>query len=334
MLLFVAAGIGCTFAGDIRLLIAARALQGFGGGAGMILGRAIVRDVYSRDRALKAMSVMVGVMTMVPMISPFLGGMLLHWVSWRGIFGVLTVISAVLTLLTWRLIGESLKQPDPGATNPRRILANCLEILRRPDSISFPLLAAAIFSGMFAYVSLIPFIAIDTFGLSAADGGWLMGINGMAMWSSAVFNSRVSGRWPVRRLLWLSTGIALGASLVVLAATLAVSHGLLDGTLGLILIAAPSMLYCFTFGITQPNTIVMSLHPVPHIAGVAAALGATLQMASAALLTWLAGLMYNGTPVALGICLSVTAIFSFLMFALVAAKYTPDETAARAATPR
>lgn len=331
MALFVVTGVACTFAGDITLLIGARALQGFGGGAGMILGRAIVRDIYDRDQALRAMSVMVGIMTMAPMLSPFLGGVLLHWMSWRGIFGVLTLISAVLTVLAWFLIGESLKQRDPDAMNPRRIAANCREILTRPDACSFPLMAALIFSGMFIYITLVPFIAVDTFGLTVADGGWLVGLNGMALWSGAVFNSRTAGRWPVRRMLWISSSIALGASLVTLATTLAVTYGLLGGTLGLVFIALPSMVYCFTFGITQPNTIVMGLHPVPHIAGVAAALGATMQMGIAAALTWLAGLMYNGTPLALGILHAATAVASFLIYALVAVKYAPAPAASRAA---
>jgi DHA1 family bicyclomycin/chloramphenicol resistance-like MFS transporter len=331
MILFVITGIACTFAGDIRVLVGARVLQGFGGGAGMILGRAIVRDIYERDQALRVMSVMIGIMTMTPMVSPFLGGMLLHWMSWRGIFGTLTVISAVLTVLAWIHIGESLKKPDLDAMNPRRIIANCREILTRPDACSFPLMAALIFSGMFIYLTLVPFIAVDTFGLTPADGGWLVGLNGMALWSGAVFNSRTAGRRPVRRMLWLSSSIALGASLITLATTLAVTYGLLGGKLGLVLIAVPSMVYCFTFGITQPNTIVMGLHPVPHIAGVASALGATMQMGSAAIFTWVAGLMYNGTPLALGLLHAATAVASFLVYALVAVKYTPAPPASRAA---
>ena len=322
MSLFTVAGLGCTLAGDIRLLIALRVLQGFAGGAGMILGRAIVRDTFEREHALKAMSLMVGVMTMMPMVSPFLGGIVLNFADWRWIFALLTLISGALTLLAWLLIGESLKKPDPTATDPRRILANCLEIMRNPEAISFPLVSALIFAGMFSFIAILPFIAIDSFGLTAAQGGWLVSLNGLALWSGALFNNRRAGRWPVRKLLNLATGIALAASLIVLAAALAIAAGLLSGTPGLLLIFLPAIAYSFTFGVAQPNCIVLSMHPVPHIAGTASALGSTIQMSLAAFLTWLAGYMYNGTPVALGICLAATAIISYLVYVMVAIRFT------------
>ena len=327
MLLFTAAGIGCTLAQDIGLLIAMRVVQGFAGGAGMIIGRAIVRDVFAREQALQAMSVMVGVMTMMPMVSPFIGGLLLKFVSWRWVFGALALVAAVLTVLTWRLLGESLKHPDRNATNPRRIAANCIEFLRKPECIGFPLIVAGLFGGQFAFIAILPFIAFDSFGLSPSDGSWLLSLNGLSLWLGALFNNRKAGRWPVRKLLRLATGTALAASLVALASTAAVTLGLLHGTLGLILIVVPGFVYSFTFGIAQPNCIVMALQPVPHIAGTASALGSTSQIGAAALLTWLAGYLYNGTPISLGILLAATAVFSFLAFTLVAARYSPARIA-------
>jgi DHA1 family bicyclomycin/chloramphenicol resistance-like MFS transporter len=332
MILFTLAGVGCSLATDIGMLIVMRALQGFAGGASMILGRAIVRDLFERERALKAMSVLVGVMTMVPMVSPFLGGLVMEITSWRGLFGILTLVSAVLTVATWLLIAESIRNREPRATNPRRIVANLLEVIRRPEAISFPFVAAVIFGGFFAYLALIPFIAIEIFGMGVADAGWLSALNGMALWSGALTNNRLAGRWPVRRLLRLSTGLALAAGLTSLAVSLALAWNLLGAAghsaFGLALLVAPTMLFAFTFGITQPNCIVMGLQPVPHIAGVASALGATIQMACAALFTWLAGLAYNGTPMALGVTLAAASIFSFLVFTLVAARYSPASTAA------
>jgi DHA1 family bicyclomycin/chloramphenicol resistance-like MFS transporter len=327
--LFTLAGAVCALAGSVQMLVAARAVQGFAGGAGMILGRAIIRDVFEREQALKAMSVMVGVMTMLPMISPLLGGLVLEFAAWRWVFGVLSLISGTLTIAVWLLIGESLRKPDPTATRPRRILANCLEIVRKPEAISFPVITALIFGGMFAFMAIVPFIAIDSFGLTAAQGGWLVGVTGLALWSGALFNNRKAGRWPVRRLLRLSTGTALAASLAALASTAAAAAGWLHGTAGLVLVVLPCVAYAFTFGISQPNCIVMGMHPVPHIAGTASALGSTLQMGTAGVLTWLVGYLYNGTPVALGIVLAGTAVVSFLVFRLVAQKYTPAQLAQR-----
>ena len=327
MLIFTLAGLACTVAPGIEVLIAARVAQGFAGGAAMIIGRAIVRDLFDRERGLKAMSVMVGVMTMVPMIAPFVGGIIMRFLDWRPLFAFLTLISAVLTLAVWRFIPESIRQRDASATDPKRILANCLEVLRRPDAVSFPVITALIFSGFFTYLALIPFIALETFQLGAAEAGWLTALNGVALWSGALTNNRLSGRWPVRRLLWLSTGLALAAGLATLAVCSVLTLNLLGdaghGHLELVLLVVPTLAYSFTFGITQPNSIVMGLQPVPHIAGTASAVAATIQMASAALATWTAGMAYNGTPMALGIMLAGTSIASFLVFTLVAVKFTP-----------
>lgn len=108
MLLFTLADVGCALATDFRMPFAMRALQGFAGGAGMILGRAIVRDLFERERAQLAMSVLVGVMTMVPMLSPFLGGLVMEITAWRGLFVILALLSALLTAFTWLLIEVSI----------------------------------------------------------------------------------------------------------------------------------------------------------------------------------------------------------------------------------
>lgn len=327
MMLFTLAGVACTFAPSIDVLIAARAAQGFAGGAAMIIGRAIVRDLFDRERGLKAMSVMVGVMTMIPMISPFVGGIIMGYLDWRALFGILALLSATLTLVVWLFIPESIRQRDPNATDPRRMIANCVEVIRRPEAISFPLIAATIFGGFFAYLALLPFIAIQGFHLGAAEVGWLSALNGVALWSGALTNNRLSGRWPVRRLLRFSTGLALAAGLSSLAICAILTLGLLGDSgrnlTGLALLVAPTLAYTFSFGISQPNCIVMGLQPVPHIAGTASAVSATAQMICASLLTWVVGLAYNGTPMALGYVLSASALASFLMFTLVAVRYTP-----------
>ena len=85
----------------------------------------------------------------------------------------------------------------------------------------------------------------------------------------------------------------------------------------------PEAIYTFTFGITHPTTIVMYLHPVPHIAGTASALGASFQMVTGATFAWLSSYLYTGTPVALGYCMALAGGLAFLIFTFVAAKHTP-----------
>jgi DHA1 family bicyclomycin/chloramphenicol resistance-like MFS transporter len=324
--LSVVTGIGCTFATSIDMLIAVRVLQGFGCAAGMILGRAIVRDAFPREQALKAMAGIAVTVGIVPMLGPPLTGMLLELISWRAVFGVLTLITAVLTALIYTKFPETLRAPDPRATDPRRILANCLETLSMPASIGFSLMACLIYGGMFAYLSVIPYVAHDSFGLSGAAAGWLIGGGSLAIWSGATFNNRLTGRWPVRRLLDLASALTLFGALATLAATLIVTYGepgALAGWTGLALIVMPAMVFCFTFGIAQPTAIVMALQPLPHIAGTASALGASFQTLSGALFSSLAAALYTGTPVSMGVCMAIAGTLSFTVFRLVARKHSP-----------
>ena len=321
----IVAGFGCTFSQSIETLIALRFLQGFGGAAGMVLGRAIVRDRFDRDRALKAMSAISAIISIVPMAGPPITGILMQWMSWRVIYGILTLIGLVLGVLVWRLIAESLKKPDPTATDPRRIAGNCWEMIRRPESMGFMMVGACTYGGLFSFLAIASFITIDTFHLTATTAGWLLGASSLASWFGALVNNRISGRFSVRAILRVSTAMTFLSALLVLAATWAVANGHITGTVaGLTVIMIPVALYTFTFGITHPTTIVMSLQPVPHIAGTASALGASFQMVTGATFAWLSSYLYTGTPVALGYCMALAGGLAFLIFTFVAARHTPS----------
>ena len=127
----------------------------------------------------------------------------------------------------------------------------------------------------------------------------------------------------VRRVLTLSTGLAALCALALLAASEAIAHGRLPGTAGLVALVVPLVLAGLSFGITHPTTIVMYLHPLPHIAGTASALGASFQTITGALFAWLAAALYDGTPLALGYCCLITLGGSFLAFQLIAKRHAP-----------
>ncbi len=324
--LSVVTGAGCTFANSMDLLIAMRVLQGFGCAAGMILGRAIVRDAFTRERALKAMSVVAVTVGVVPMLGPPITGVLLEFISWRAVFGLLTLITLVLLALVQFKVPETLRQPDPSATDARRILANCLETLRNPASIGFSLMACTIYGGMFAWLSTIPYVARDTFGLSGAAAGWIIGASSLATWAGATTNNRLTGRWPVRRILDLSATLTISGALATLGAALFLTwgpHGTPTPLALLALIVIPAMVFCFTFGLTQPTAIVMALHPLPHIAGTASALGASFQTLSGALFSTLAAELYTGTPMSLGVGVAAAGLLSFAAYRRIARHHSP-----------
>lgn len=323
--LFVVTSAGCALAESMQQLIILRIIQGFAASAGMILGRAIVRDTFERVEAIRAMSTISGIMSIVPMVAPLAAGVLLPFLSWRAIFVVLTMGSALIGLLIYFRIGESLRTPDPSATHPARILGNCLEMIRRPDAISFVMIVCVGYGGIYVFFSLVPFILIDTFDLGSASAGVVLLLTSAAIWCGTRVNNRMSHRWSVRHALRFSTTLALGCGLAELATTWAVSSGWLGGTPGLVAIIVPLMVYCFAFGITHPTCVIMSLQPVPHIAGTGSALQASFQTLGGAAFAWLSVHLYRGTPLAMGIGLVIASLGMFLVFTLAAQRHAPAE---------
>ena len=323
--LFVITSFGCAFAGSIQQLIILRIIQGFAASAGMILGRAIVRDTFERVDAIRAMSTIGGIISIVPMIAPLIAGLLLPFLSWRAIFIVLAVASTVICLLIYLRIGESLRTPDPRATNPIRILHNCMEMIRRPDSISFVLIVGISYGGIYVFFTLVPFIVIDTSGLGAASAGVVLLLTSASTWIGTRFNNQISHHWSVRRALRFSTSLALVSSLILLGTTWAVANGALSGNAGLVAVVAPLLMFSFSFGVTHSTCIVMALQPVPHIAGTGSALQASFQTLGGASFAWVAAHFYNGTPVTMGIFMAISSLIAFLIFTFVATRYAPAE---------
>jgi DHA1 family bicyclomycin/chloramphenicol resistance-like MFS transporter len=197
-----------------------------------------------------------------------------------------------------------------------------MEMLRRPESMSFVLIGCVTYGGLFAIIAMLAFILRDSFSLSATTAGWMLGATSIATWFGATLNHRLTGRMSVRRRLTSSTALSASSGLATLVGCWLVSAGHIGGVHGLAAIFVPMLIYTFSFGMTHPTTIVMSLQPLPHIAGTASALGASFQILSGALFVWTAGRLYDGTPAGLGYCVAAAGLFVFAMQVFVASRYS------------
>lgn len=322
--LTVLAGVGCTLSQSIESLIAFRALQGMSSAAGMVVGRAIIRDCFEGSRALKAMATLSAIVSLVPMAGPPLTGLMLHWTSWRGVYAFITTFALVIGVLVWLRIAESLASPDPRAADPRRIAANSLSMLRRADCMSFVLIGSMMYGGLISLVSILGFVAHDTFALDTGVTGVMLGSMALSYSFGATVNSRIAGRWPMRSMLKTTTAAALAGGLATLAAAFAISHGLVSGPPALALLLATTMFYGFSFGASNPVVMVSFLKPMAHMAGTASAVAATVQTLIGAMMVWLAGYLYDRTPAALGYILTLVSFVAFMTFRLSAVRYMKD----------
>ncbi|MFT4216996.1 MAG: multidrug effflux MFS transporter [Micropruina sp.] len=216
--LFVLSSLACAVAPNLGLLLAGRALQGLSAGAGQIISRAMVRDIFAGDRAQKVMSQIAMIFGLAPALAPIVGGWLLAHGDWRGIFWFLTVVGVVLLVL----VGLFLPETHPAAQRtPLRVgplFHSLWSVWIDRDGRRLALTAMINFAGMFVYISAAPMIVVNLLGKGERDF-WMLFvplISGMVLgsWFSGRLAGRVSGRRMATAGYWIS--LAAGAANLVL----------------------------------------------------------------------------------------------------------------------
>ncbi|MBI3507092.1 MAG: multidrug effflux MFS transporter [Proteobacteria bacterium] len=316
MTLYVAATAACAFAATIDQLVAARALQAAGACAGVVLGRAVVRDVYGREGAARMLALVGSVMAFAPAIGPVLGGIVEVNFGWRWNFAVLVVFAvALLAMVATRLV-ETNRLRDASALDPVRMLRNYATLLRDRRYLGYALCVSFGYGGLFAFLSGSSFVLIDDLGLAPDVYSWFFVVMVVGFFTGAQTAAHFTLRMGINRMLVLGAAINLVGGGTMLAVTLA---GLtVPGVTGAAFVVGPMAVYMIGMGINMPNAQGGALGPYPHMAGSASALMGFLQMACAALVGIAFGRLHGGTPVVLAAlvlfcALAVTASLVFLV---------------------
>lgn len=310
--IYVLASIGCALAPNLPLLIAFRVLQGVGACGGSVMSRAIIRDLYEPARGAYVFSLITVAFTVIPMVSPLLGGTLTVWFGWRATFLCLLAFSAAVLAATWILLGETNRHRDPTATNPRRLAHNYAYIAGHGDFRVYLLCCMFSYTGLFTYLSLSPFVLVESLGVPPERYGlWFM-IGVLGHTCGAVSCNRLVRFMPMTRLLVLSATITSAGAWCMLALVLAgVAHAAV--------VMVPMFLYLFGHGITSPVCMTGAVGPFPRLAGTASALFGFIQSLVAATVGQIAMRLYDGTALSLA-CAVVIASACLLTTATLAAR--------------
>jgi DHA1 family bicyclomycin/chloramphenicol resistance-like MFS transporter len=263
--LFAAASVGCALAQSFNQLLVFRALQGMCAGTGMVVGRAMVRDLYQGHHAQRVMSMITMMFGLAPAIAPILGGWLESWFGWRSIFVFLVAFACALLAACWWKLPETLPQGHRHPFRPRPLLANYLKLLR---SLRFGLLCSAIafnFAGFFLYISSAPAVIYNLLGLGEKDFAWLFvpGISGVII--GAFISGRVAQRLSPPRT------VAVGYAIMFLAATANVAYCAAFKP-GLPWTVLPVMSYTIGMALAMPSLTLLALDLFPHNRGLASSL--------------------------------------------------------------
>lgn len=272
---YAVASIGCAAVHRIEYLWVFRILQGLSAGAGVVIGRAIIRDLYAGAEAERMMSLVTMIFSVSPAIAPIVGGWIVSVSVWRSIFLMLFAFAVLMLWFCWRRLPESLSEDRRQPFHPSALWSNYWQIFSSP---MFQLKAAAIacnFSGLFLYVASAPVLVTQHLGLGPAQFGWLFVPAVAGIFLGALAANRMAGRASTR------TQIVTGFAFLLLSTSLNVGYHLLLPP-ALPWTVAPLFFYTIGMSMVAPSLTLLVLDLFPHIRGTVASCQAfTMTMLSA-----------------------------------------------------
>lgn len=265
MALFALASIGCALAQNLTQLLVCRGLQGMCGGAGLIVGRAIIRDSLDGPPAQRLMSHVTMLFSLSPAIAPVVGGWLFGALGWQAIFVFMALIGAGLCAACWLVLPETLPPARRASLAPRSLLHNYGAVARQRD---FQLLAAGVafnFAGFFLYIPAAPVFLMRHLGLGPAEFLWMFGPAVSGIMLGAFLSGRLAGRRSARELVNLSYGLMATAAVLNLA-----YHGLFPPMLPWSVL--PLAIYTTGMSIASPSITLLVLDIFPSLRGTASSM--------------------------------------------------------------
>ena len=253
---FTLASVGCALSQNIGQLIFFRAVQGLSTGAGIVVARAIIRDVYPPDQAQKVMSQVTIFFGVAPAIAPMIGGWLLVHTNWHAIFWFLAAVGLAMWVVNLRMLPETLGVAHRQAFHPRHLLAGYWQLGSDPRFLLLALASGIPFNGMFLYVLSAPVFLGEHLGLAPGQFFWFFVLTIGGIMGGAWLSGRLAGRLPPKRQIRAGFLIMLGIGVLNLLANL-----VFPAHVGWAL--WPIAIFAFGWSLMVPvvTLLVLDLHP-------------------------------------------------------------------------
>ncbi|MEV7325001.1 multidrug effflux MFS transporter [Streptomyces sp. NPDC093970] len=307
---YVAATALCALAPNAGTLVAFRLAQGLAGAAGIVIARAVVRDLYDGVAMARFFSTLMLVSGAAPIVAPLIGGQILRVTDWRGVFVVLTAVGTVLAVVVWARLPETLAPAERHAGGAAAALRAMRTLLADRPFAGYLLSGGFAFAALFAYISASPFVIQEIYGASPQTFSLLFGLNSVGL----VIAGQVNGKVLVGRVS-LDKVLGAGLAVTVLAATalLLMATGVF-GPVGLAPVAAALFVLMSAMGLTLPNAQSLALLRTRHAAGTASALLGTSSFLVGAVASPLVGIAGERTAVPMAIVQLAGALVALACF--------------------
>ena len=216
LIIFVVSTILCAFSPNIWVLVILRFIQGFSGAGGVVLSRAIVRDLYTGYEVTKFMALLTLINGVITILAPVAGGQLLKITDWRGIFFILGVISIIILISMMVGIKETLPVESRTESGLKHTVSNFGNLFKDKTFMGYTLTSGLIFGGFFGYMSASPFVLQDIYGLSVQEYSFSFAINATGVILATYIADRFVGKLGESKILMFFLSLSLFASLLLL----------------------------------------------------------------------------------------------------------------------
>lgn len=298
--LYICASMLCAVATSIETLMAARFVQALGGASGMVLARAIVRDIHGREASASVLGYITMAWVLVPMFAPALGGFIDQFSTWRMAFYILSAIGTIILALTVWWLPET--NPADG-DNGTRLGSGMAALVREPKFIGHTLTLGFCSSVFFSFIAGAPYIMINVLDQTPLDYGlWFMMIS-----VGYMTGNFVSGRYSQR--IGIDRMITTGNMLSMIGAVAMLGFGA-AGSLNPMTLFGPMLLVTLGNGLTIPNATAAAISVLPRNIGAAAGLSGFAQMTIGASASQLTGTLQQATPLAALWIMAVSAVLA------------------------
>ena len=298
--------LACMLAKSIELLILARFVQAFGGAVGLVLARAMVRDVYEANDAARVIATLVMVMVVIPMLSPALGGELMARFGWKSVFSIVAGSSLVLFAVMLYMLPETLEEPVR-FEGVSAMLSTYGLLLQSSSFRSYALCVAFVSVVFFSFIAAAPEIMVTAFGRPPTDYGYYFIMVPMGFMGGNYATRMLTKRFSINQL------ISLGGSIALLGISVALSFHML-GLSHPMALFVPVAIAVFGNGITLPNAQAAAINEFPQYAGSASGLTGFLQMAISAVAAQAVAWIYDGTAFPLLVMMLCASALSLGLF--------------------
>jgi DHA1 family bicyclomycin/chloramphenicol resistance-like MFS transporter len=309
LFVYILAAVGCTFSPSINYLIGLRLFLAMGCCVGMVGSSSVIRDLFSGREVARALSVLMTIFGVAPIIAPTIGGLIVSTLGWRFIFGVLAVMGAFVLVAIKQVLPET-KGADPSISlRPKSVMIGYSKVFGERRFVIYALAGAAGSGGLFSYITGSPFVYIDLFGFTATQYGWIFGVNALATVVGNQVNRMLLRKYDSALILPAVTALQTAIGLLLLT-------GSFTGMLPKMAFVGLVVLFLFCFGFINPNSAALALQPFSRNVGSASAIMGSTMMISGAVASGLVSYLHNGTAVPMTLMMAVCPGAGFILMTL------------------